>query len=123
MGVYLYKKYLDIYNKMEKDKWYKAAELGVAPASMTAMINRGMVDKTDTSPRLYRRKQNKTVNILKKLGNNFNDGDYFSLYPEQGLGMLCTVEKERILDCWGNPYNIDNSVLIGIGQRKELIDE
>jgi hypothetical protein len=98
-------KYMEIYNRMAVDKWYTAAELGVAPASMTAMINRGLAEKTDTCPRKYRRMANPQASILDILsGFEF---EFFTLYKkDKPIGMLCSLDKERIMDCWGKPYDL-----------------
>lgn len=100
-------KYIEIYKRMEKDKWYTAADLGVAPASMTAMINRNLVERTDTSPRKYRRVANPQATILDILSGF--DFEFFTLYKsDQALGMLCFLDKEQIMDCWGKPYDLTN---------------
>lgn len=98
-------KYIELYKTMDKDRWYTAAELGVAPATMTAMVNRNLVEKTDTSPRKYRRLFNPQATILDILsGFEF---DFFTLYrSDETLGMLCYLEKEQIMDCWGKPYDL-----------------
>ena len=57
-------KYIELYKTMDKDRWYTAAELGVAPATMTAMVNRNLVERTDTSPRKYRRLFNPQATML-----------------------------------------------------------
>lgn len=98
-------KYTEIYMKMEKDKWYLASELGVAPATMTAMVNRGLVEKTDTSPRKYHKISSVLTTVLSIL-KNYNV-EFFGLQKEgAAIGMLCYLDKERIMDCWGNPYDL-----------------
>ena len=99
--------YIDIYNSMAKDVWYTAAQLGVAPASMTAMVNRGLVERSETTPRKYKRLANPYVTILDILSKF--EFEFFTLYKsDRELGMLCYLEKEKIMDCWGKPYDLTN---------------
>lgn len=116
-------KYEIIYEQMEFDKWYTAAELKVAPASMTAMVNRGMVEKTDTSPRKYR----KIKNVLSEISNllsKYPNIEYFTLYKKASgdktpLGMMCSYDSKnsKILDCWGKTYDMAGVDRIQIGQN------
>lgn len=98
-------KYLKIWKQMEDDKWYSAADLGLAPATMTALVNRGMAERTNTAPRKYKKIENKAVVILDYL-SKFTF-EFFSLYfDNQELGMLCYLQKDKILDCWGKPQDL-----------------
>ena len=53
-------KYMSVWNTMEDDKWYTAKELGMAAASMTAMVRRGLVVDRAGKPKQYK----KTVSTL-----------------------------------------------------------
>lgn len=105
------KYYKEILDSMEYGKEYTAASLGVAPASMTAMTNRGMVDKIKGSPMRYMRKgqkppkvsvsmmTEKVLNVLK----DYPEDSYFSLGKEDYVrGILCVVHEGKI--CSVNDY-------------------
>lgn len=112
-------KYEEIYNLMAEDKWYTASELGVAPASMTAMVNRGMVEKKDVSPRQYRKIKNVMTQIVDILNQDAN-ATFFVLYKENApLGMMCSYDKAggKILDCWGKVYNTSGVYKMTIGNQ------
>lgn len=117
MGGFGNKKYLDIWNNMEAEKWYKAADLGVAPATMTALVNRGMVEKTNTSPKKYKKLKNTLVSILNILDKN--PCEYFTLYKiNQPLGMMCSLKNEKVLDAWDRIYDITDVNIIQVGRIK-----
>ena len=98
-------KYIDVWKTMAEGVWYTAVELGVAPASMTAMVNRNLVERTASTPRKYRRLANPQVAILDILSGF--DFEFFTLYKRnQPIGMLCYLEKEKVMDCWGKPYDL-----------------
>lgn len=104
-------KYTDLYNQMEPDIWYTAAELGVAPATMTAMVNRKFVEKTNTSPKKYKKINNYATQII-ELAKNV---DFFTLYKKNhSIGMLCSLKNDVILDCWGNPYDLTDVISVSI---------
>lgn len=105
MGAYTKDKYFATWSKMEEGKWYTASELGMAAASMTAMVRRGLVDDWSCRPKKYRKKENKLIKILGYL-QNF-EYEFFTLYREgETIGMLCSLDKERVLDCWENLYDL-----------------
>ena len=107
MGAYTKDKYIDTWNRMEEGKWYTASELGMYAASMTAMIKRGLVDDLNTKPKKYHKKPNKLITILNIL-KDF-DVEFFTLRKENApYGMLCSLDKERVMDCWGNLYDLEN---------------
>ena len=107
MGAYTKDAYLDTWAKMEEGKWYTASELGMYAASMTAMVRRGLVEDLNCRPKKYRKKENKLIKILNCL-RNF-DYEFFTLYREgQSIGMLCSLDKERVLDCWEKLYDLTN---------------
>lgn len=97
--------YMEIYNSMEFDKTYKAADLKVSPASMTAMAKRGLVEKINTKPLSYRKKVNNTSKILELLKQN-STADYFVIFIKgQKLGMMCSLKNGSIVDCYGKVYD------------------
>ena len=100
-------KYMSVWNTMEDDKWYTAKELGMAAASMTAMVRRGLVVDRAGKPKQYK----KTVSTLAKILEVLKDKEfeYFTLYKtDRQLGMLCSLKNEQILDCWEKPYDLTN---------------
>ena len=100
-------KYLGIWKIMEDGKWYTASELHVAPATMTAMVRRGLVTAIAGKPKKYK----KGINVLVKILDILKDKDfeYFTLYKsDRPLGMLCSLKNEQVLDCWEQPYDLTN---------------
>ena len=100
-------KYLSAWNTMEDDKWYTAKELGMAAASMSAMVRRGLVVDRAGKPKQYKKVANTLVKILEILKDK--DFEYFILYKtDRPLGMLCSLKNEQVLDCWEEPYDLTN---------------
>lgn len=101
--------YLEIYDRMEFNKEYTAKELGVAAASMTAMVRRGLVQKVGNySPNRYIKTQN-TLKAILDILKDYPDVEYFTLYKStQKLGMICSVSNSTVKDCWGNNYDLSN---------------
>ena len=96
--------YMEIYNSMEFGKAYKASDLNVASASMTAMVRRGLVEKINTKPLSYKKKINNTSKILELLKQN--SADYFVIFIKgQKLGMMCSLKSGSIVDCYGKVYD------------------
>ena len=113
-------KYLKIWKQMEQEKWYSAADLGLAPATMTALVNRGMVERTNTTPRKYKKIENKLVSILGIL-QKF-DFEFFSVYfDNEELGMLCYLQKDKILDCWGKPQDLTHVNKLVVNKKEFII--
>lgn len=105
MGAYTQNKYLEVYNSMNEDVWYTASELGLAAASATAMVRRGLIEAKNCKPKKYHKIKNILVDIISIVGNF--DSKYFVLYKEnKTIGMLCSLKNERVLDCWEKPYDI-----------------
>ena len=71
-------KYLSVWNTMEDDKWYTAKELGMAAASMSAMVRRGLVVDRAGKPKQYKKMANMLVKILEILKDK--DFEYFTLF-------------------------------------------
>lgn len=106
--------YMEIYNSMEFDKTYKAADLQVSPASMTAMVRRGLVEKINTKPLSYKKKVNNTSKILELLKQN-SAADYFVVFIKgQKLGMMCSLKNNGIVDCYGKVYDASNAEKVRI---------
>lgn len=111
--------YTIIYNHMQPNVAYTAKELNVASASMTAMVNRGLVRKVNnSSPIKYMRNENNVFNNIVNILSQFKNVEYFTLYKkEQKLGMMCSLDKknQKVLDCWGKAYDLNNAVKIQVG--------
>ena len=109
--------YNSIWNSMEDDIAYTAAELGVAAASLTAMSTRGLVEVIKGKPNRYKKKSSVLPKILSILSQE--QPEFFTLYSDKNsVGMLCSLKKNQIVDCWGNPYSIDGIKFMTI-KRKE----
>ena len=113
-------KYLNLYNQMEPGKYYTAAELKVAPATMTAMVNRGFAEKTNTSPRKYIKSNCKIVQILSVLKGH-EDESFIVYTSDRSLGMLCTLKNEEVYDCWEKKFNITNATKIELKNNEKII--
>lgn len=87
-----------------------AREIGVAAATLGAMVRRGLVEVKDTTPKQYRKINNPSVKIYSLCEKNKNDFDtYFTLRKStEKLGMLCSISNGTIVDCWGHPYDLSN---------------
>ena len=100
-------KYLSVWNTMEDDKWYTAKELGMAAASMSAMVRRGLVIDRAGKPKQYKKTSTVLVKILDILKDK--DFEYFTLFKtDRKLGMLRKKKNEQVLDCWDQPYDLTN---------------
>lgn len=109
--------YNSIWNSMEDDIAYTATELGVAAASLTAMSKRGLVEVIKGKPNRYKKKSSVLPKILSILSQE--QPEFFTLYSDKNsIGMLCSLKKNQIVDCWGNPYSIDGIKFMTI-KRKE----
>lgn len=110
--------YAAIWKKAEPDVEYTAAMLGIAPASMTAMVRRHMFEVVkETSPKTYRKvKDNYLPAVLEFLQKNLHS-DYFDIKKSGAeLGMLCSMKNNQIYDCWEQPYDITGIEYVEIHQ-------
>ena len=107
--------YFNIWQSMPQD-WATAKEIGVAPATMTAMVRRNMVAVTDTSPRQYRRII--TPYVVLDMLLPYMPREFVGIYKKnEKIGMLCTVKNGRVFDCWGEPYDISDAAKASFGRR------
>lgn len=111
--------YIAIYNKMEAGKDYTAKDLGVAPASMTAMVRRDLVVVTkETSPKTYRKNTDNNSAWIIGTVQNFlpKDRDWFIIHIEnEQYGMMCSLKNNIVIDCYGNPYDLSRAIAVEIG--------
>lgn len=121
-------RYEEIYNRMVDNVEYAAKDLGVAGATLTAMMNRGLIERTsNSSPYRYRKVSgNPTFELTKKILSivKDNNADLFTLFKRnKTLGMLCSYDKanSRFLDCWGKAYDISDVFMMQVkGQKYQL---
>lgn len=95
---------------MVTNEFQTASQIGLAAATLGAMVRRGLVEAINTSPKQYRRSANAAAKIYMLIDQNKNDFDtYFTLHKStQKLGMLCSFSNNTVLDCWGNSYDLTN---------------
>ena len=112
-------KYLTIWLAMEPDTWFTAKELGVAPASMTAMKNRNLVKVKDTTPKQYCRIASTAAVLAFLLEKHTAEmSDFISIHrSNEKLAMMCSVKNGKVLDCWGEPYDITTADAVRIGKK------
>ena len=97
--------YITILSLMESGREYTAYELGVAPASMTAMVRRSMVEKIEGKPCRYRKPLN---NYFQRLDNFTNkcSTEYFIVWlKDSELGMMCRYKNGILYNCWDENWN------------------
>lgn len=94
------------YNKIPLE--YKTArEIGLAAATLGAMARRGLLEVVNSSPKKYRRIKSVATRIYQLCEEHKKD--FFILYKKDAKnGMLCTLSKDNITDCYGNVYNLKN---------------
>ena len=109
--------YIEIYHLMQPNHYYTAKELGVAPATMTALVNRGLVERTDTSPRKYVKVITSIFAAISSLKTSY-PCDLFGLYRKgEQTGMLCKIANNKVVDCWDKPYDLTNVVIARFGHN------
>lgn len=111
--------YVEIYNSIPDNNWRTSKEIGYSSASLNAMCTRGMLDKKVEKVCMYRKIPSKLITIL----TNVQDVDFFTLMPKVGRGMLCTSKNQKVLDCWGNDYNIQDSIILQIKGKNICLTE
>lgn len=97
------------YNQVPEE-FATAREIGLAAATLGAMARRGLVEARDTSPKQYRRINTPAAQVYLLCEQYKNDFDtYFTLRKtNEPLGMLCSISNNIVVDCWGNPYDLNN---------------
>lgn len=108
--------YIEFWKQMPANEWISAKELGVAPASMTAMVRRNMVEATNTSPKKYRRIVSPNFVLFLLYEHMPREFVGIQLAGEE-LDMLCTIKNGKVYDCWGEPYDIATAVRARFGRR------
>ncbi len=105
------------YNKVP-DEFATAKEIGLAAATLGAMARRGLVEVQNTTPKKYRKNNSPAIKIYQLCEENKNKYDtYFTLRKkDQKLGMLCSIDNGTIVDCWGEPYDLEGICRIEFGK-------
>ena len=85
-----------------------ASQIGLAAATLGALARRGLVEVLDTVPKQYRKVGGNVSKIYELIAQNKDDYDTYFCLRKTGkkVGMLCSFSKDKILDCWGNPYDL-----------------
>lgn len=90
---------------MVPTEFQTASQIGLAAATLGAMVRRGLAEATSTSPKQYRKSASPATKIYMLIDQN--KGAYFTLHKStEKLGMLCSFSNNTVLDCWGNPYDL-----------------
>ena len=108
---------------MIPDEFATAREIGLAAATLGAMARKGLVEVKDTSPKQYRKSHNVSAKVYILCDDNKKNYDtYFTIYKKNSkIGMLCSISNNTIVDCWGNKYDLTDTVRIRFGKIiKEL---
>jgi hypothetical protein len=107
------------------EEFKTAREIGLAAATLGAMARRGMVEVKNTTPKQYR-KLNSNIMKIYYLCEVYADqyDTYFGVYKEnEKVGMLCSLSNGTVLDCEGNPYDLNNVVALRFGQKMINVKE
>ena len=85
-----------------------ASEIGLPAATLCALVRRGLVEALDTTPKQYRKVSGNISKIYELIAQNKDDYDTYFCLRKAGrkIGMLCSFSKDKVLDCWGNPYDL-----------------
>lgn len=96
-----------------------ASQIGLPAATLGALARRGMIEVLDTTPKQYRKASGNIAKIYTLIEQNKDDYDtYFCLRKsDRKIGMLCSYSKNKVLDCWGNPYDLANVNRIDFNTR------
>ena len=108
---------------MPANEWKTAKELGVAPATLAAMVRRNYAKASNTSPKTYCREMSSAAVLaflLEKHKDIFTGFVGISCYNNK-LAMLCTVKDGVVYDCYGNVFDISDAYKIRIGKKYFLL--
>ena len=102
-----------------------ASQIGLAAATLGALARRGLVEVLDTVPKQYRKVGGNISKIYELVTQNKDDYDTYFCLRKKGkkVGMLCSFSKDKILDCWGNPYDLTDVNQIDFNTRTFYIQE
>jgi hypothetical protein len=104
---------------MPANEWKTAKELGVAPATLTAMVRRNYAKALDTSPKTYCRIKSSAAVLaflLEKYKSELTN--FIGIHRcNEELSMLCSTKNGKVFDCYGNLYDIAAADIVRIGHR------
>ena len=121
------RKYKEILSNMTPGQPYTAAELGVAPASLTAMVNREMVTRVVGKPMRYVRPKERKCQVEERILaalEGYPEGSQFALHKNgYATGVVCVIHKGMV--CNVNDYmkrvdTTDYTTLFIKGKKVEL---
>lgn len=123
-------KYTEIFNKMQPGVQYTASQLGVAGATMTAMVRRDMVKDCGGKPKHYV-KVNSKLGQIKAFYDEWYDKvalgttEYITLWKKnQPIGMMCYWKDGTLYDCYGKLYgSVQDVCAVQVGHYKGEIKE
>jgi hypothetical protein len=97
-----------------------ASQIGLAAATLSAMARRGLVEVIPGKPNKYRRIDNPSIRIYQLLEEHKEDFDEFFMLKKKDApyGMLCSLKKGTIMDCWGKEYNLTDVNYLQIGKKE-----
>lgn len=99
-----------VLGQMKENERYNASSLGVAGATMTAMVKRGYVIKFDGKPASYQKtvKGSQYSRIWGYIESSPKQEYYSFLKKGERYGMLCRIKGNDIYDCYDKLYSIDD---------------
>lgn len=102
-----------------------ASAIGLAAATLGAMARRGLVEVLDTKPKQYRRISNPAIKVYQLVEEHMpKDRHYFTINKKDRLyGMLCSMKQGKIVDCWGEEYDLTDVVSVQLGKRLYFVEE
>ena len=110
------------YMQISSTNFATAKEIGLAPATLISMANKGLIEIKESVPKQYRRiKSNiaKIYYLCEKHKDKYEE--YFTLYKNpHTIGMFCSVNNGTICDCWGKPINLTDYTIVSF--RKHYFD-
>lgn len=93
-------------------------EAGIHFATLNAAAKRGYLDKITCGYQVT--PKGLMFNQIEQTTEGY---EYFTLLPQNGIGMMCSIKGADLLDAWDNPYNFSNAKKILLGQKIFNISE
>lgn len=102
------------------EEFKTAREIGLAAATLGALARRGLVEVLDTTPKQYRKISGPAARVYQLCEENKADYDtYFSLYKkDKKIGMLCSIVDNKVVNCWGKPYDLTDVCRVEFRTKK-----
>ena len=97
--------YMKLYDELQYNREYTSRD-GYAPATLSAMARRGLLECLGGKPQRYVKKRcvfSQIDEILKREGNP----EFFVLFSKgEKLGMMCSIKNNTVIDCYGKTYDL-----------------